>query len=310
MSGHRRRKGIDAGKYEILYDLPKGEYDRECVGGITTKTVRAGKMLEVECFPRIVKGDLTKADEDRTRRKSTKSQDNLNRQNAKKKVRRLLETNFGPGDYWITLTFDYGRLDFAFANLKDYQAEIDKLGLPQNDEAARRMAVNFLRRIKTLLARSGGDRKRFKYLYVIETGREPRDEDPHPLIRYHVHLVMSGDHLDRDGIEKLWSYGYVNTKRLQLRDNGLADLAEYITKQRRFMHQWSGSKNLKKPTVTVSHRKVSRRRAALVAADVRMNAKEIFEKLYPDYILAEEPVIKYSDYVAGAYIYARMRRRD
>jgi hypothetical protein len=39
------------------------------------------------------------------------------------------------------------------------------------------------------------------------------------------------------------------------------------------------------------------------------DGKDILEKLYPEYRLEEVPVVKYSDFVAGAYIYARMRRR-
>ena len=57
----------------------------------------------------------------------------------------------------------------------------------------------------------------------------------------------------------------------------------------------------------MSSRKISRRRAAQIAADVQANAREIFEKIYPGYTL-QEAEVKYSDFVAGAYIYARMRR--
>ena len=61
--------------------------------------------------------------------------------------------------------------------------------------------------------------------------------------------------------------------------------------------------------MTVSDRKVSRRRASMVARDVEWNGKEIFEAIYPGYRLMDPPAVRYSDYVAGAYIYARMRRR-
>ena len=49
-------------------------------------------------------------------------------------------------------------------------------------------------------------------------------------------------------------------------------------------------------------------RAALIAADVQANAREILEAIYPGYRL-ENAEVKYSDFVAGAYIYARLRRR-
>ena len=73
------------------------------------------------------------------------------------------------------------------------------------------------------------------------------------------------------------------------------------------MRRWEHSRNLKKPDERVSDRKIPRRRAALVARDVQANGREIFEKLYPGYRL-EEARVRYSDFAAGAYIYARMRR--
>ena len=39
----------DASNYEILFDLPSGEYSPAEVGGIRTRTVRAGNTIEVEC---------------------------------------------------------------------------------------------------------------------------------------------------------------------------------------------------------------------------------------------------------------------
>ena len=47
-----------------------------------------------------------------------------------------------------------------------------------------------------------------------------------------------------------------------------------------------------------------------MAAEARYAAAEIFEKVYPGYRLVEEPEVRVSDYVPGAFIYARMRRRD
>ena len=60
----------------------------------------------------------------------------------------------------------------------------------------------------------------------------------------------------------------------------------------------------------VSDRKVSRRRLALLAEDIMRDGRAILEKLYPGYRVAEPPIVRFSDFVAGAYIYARMRRRD
>ena len=72
---------------------------------------------------------------------------------------------------------------------------------------------------------------------------------------------------------------------------------------------WSGSKNLIRPEVKTSDARISRRRAAQIAADVRANAPEIFAKVYPDYRLVDWPKVETSDFVAGGYIYAKLRRR-
>ena len=65
----------DASRYEILYDLPQGEYSAREAGGTSTRTIRAGDSLEVECFPIIhVSQD---AKRDAKRRASTKAQENL-----------------------------------------------------------------------------------------------------------------------------------------------------------------------------------------------------------------------------------------
>ena len=57
-------------------------------------------------------------------------------------------------------------------------------------------------------------------------------------------------------------------------------------------------------------RKMSRRRAMKVARDVQIDGREIFEKLYTGYRVAEDIRVTYSDFMPGAYIYCRMRKRD
>ena len=73
-------KQSEAWRYEILYDLPEGEYNPAEVGGTRTKTIRAGDSLEVESFPIVYVSDGAKRE--RKTRKSGKSQQMLNRINA------------------------------------------------------------------------------------------------------------------------------------------------------------------------------------------------------------------------------------
>lgn len=301
-------KRTDTAKYEILYDLPQGEYGEKEVGGIKTRTIRAGDSLEVEAFP-ITKVSA-EAKREAIHRKSTKAQEKLNLKNARKRIRRLAEHNFKAGDIVLHPTFNYGFFDRAFANIQEIRREMEAMGIPMDEDSARKIIKNFIARIRRLIKRRGGDPAEFKYIYVIETTKEPRDDDFNALpARYHYHMIISSmGILTSDDLAALWKFGYVKAEPLDFRFNGLEGLCTYITKQRKFTRRWAHSKNLQEPDVKESCRKISRRRAAQIAADVQANAREIMEKVYPGYAL-EDCEVRYSDFIAGAYIYARMRRR-
>ena len=302
------RVSVDTTKYEILFDLQEGEQDEKAIGGIRTRTIRAGDSLEVESFPITNIG--TEARREAQRRKSSKAQERLNLRNAQKRIRRLAEANFKPGDIVLHPTYNYGFIDRAFGNMESIRREMEIVGIPMDDDAARRQIKNFLARVRRYIKRMGGDAKELKYIYVIETTKEPRDDDYNALpARYHYHLIISSlGILTAEALQSMWTHGYVKAEPLDFRFNGIAGLCKYITKQRKFTRRWAHSKNLKEPEEKISNRRISRRKAAQIAADVQGNAREILEKIYPGYTL-EEAEVRYSDFVAGAYIYARMRRR-
>lgn len=301
-------KQSEAWRYEILYDLPEGEYNPAEVGGTRTKTIRAGDSLEVESFPIVYVSDGAKRE--RKTRKSGKSQQMLNRINAEKKFRRLVENNFTSGDWVAHPTYDYGFIDRGFCNVNDTIKALREAGYPMDDEEAVRVMRNFIRRLKKRVQQKGGDPKQLKYVYVVEATRLPRDGEINPLPpRYHYHMVFSSlGVITINDINELWQYGFSKAQPVDTRFNGLEGLSNYFLKQRRGKRKWSSSKNLKKPEEKVSNRKISRRRAAMIADDVQHNGREIMEKLYPGYS-CERIEVKYSDFIAGAYIYARMRRR-
>lgn len=304
----------DASRYEILYDLPSGEYNRAEVGGIRTRTVRAGDTIEVECYPLTRIG--ARAVEEAARRKRQRAcQEKLNRKNAEKKIRRYIEENFTTAAYVLTLTWDYGRIDRFHMSA----AEADRLwydyGLPVDEEDARRALNNFYRRVKTRIRQRGGDPRAMKHLYVLEITHANKGGFAH----YHFHLVIEAPGLTDADLKALWPHGFARADRLSFRDEGPARLANYLTKSHtteeqtsdgRRLRRWGHSKNLREPTETVSDRKLSRRRAALIAADVQANGVAIFESLYPGYQCVETPRVFHSDFVAGAYIYARLRKID
>jgi hypothetical protein len=300
----------DIQKYEILYDLPHGEYSDREVGAICTKTIIAGDSLEVEAFPVIAVSGEAKLE--RKRRQSTQAQAKLNLENCRKRVRRLMEANFKPGDLLLHPTYDYGFVDRSFSNLDDIRREWKELGYPEEDDDAERQIINFIRRLKRRVKRKGGSLKDFKYIYVIESKRKKYDDDFNALPpRYHYHMAITSlGVLTIDDINELWQYGRSDARTLDFRFNGLEALGKYIVKESlgRNSKKYRHSKNLQEPEIKTSYRKISRRRAALIAGDVRANGREILEKIYPGYVL-EDCIVKYSDFVAGAYIYARLRRR-
>lgn len=299
----------DAAKYELLYDLPEGEYSRTEVGAQRTKSFRAGDTIEIECSPIVYIPDGARRE--RRTRQTSKSQLILNRRKAEDRFRRLCEANFGPGDWVAHPTYDYGFVDRGFSNNRDTIRAIEAAGYPTNDDEAKRIISNFFRRLRDRVKRKGGDPKAFKYIYVVEATRIPRDGDIDPLPpRYHYHMIFSGMDglITINDINELWQYGYSKAQPVDDRFNGLEGLSNYFVKQRRGKRKWASSKNLKQPEVRVSDRKISRRRAAMIAQDVQHNGREILEALYPGYS-CERVEVKYSDFVAGAYIYARLRRR-
>ena len=306
---------LEAGsKYEILYDLAEGEVDIMALGGVRTRTIRAGETLELEVFPLINASAPARAEY--KKRRSSPAQVELNRRNAMKRIRRLCEANFGTGDIVLHPTFDYGFEDYAFSNPKDRRLEFDRLGLPMDESEARRKFKNFIDRVKRYVKKCGKDPKELKYLYVMEKTKEPRDEDINALpAHFHFHAIISGMDgcLTVEKLNELWGHGYTRAEPVNMRFNGLKGFTTYIAKRITRLGRkvrWAKSQNMTEPEVRESDRRVSRTRLAKIARDVMADGKEILEKLYPEYRLEEVPVVRYSDFIAGAYIYARMRRRS
>ena len=122
----------DTSSYEILFDLPAGDYNDAEVGGIRTKTIRAGESIEVECFPIVKVGEAARRE--MRRRRCRPAQAILNRRNAEKRIRRLLEANFTRQDYSLTLTWDYGAVDREHMGYAQARKLWDAMNLPVDEE--------------------------------------------------------------------------------------------------------------------------------------------------------------------------------
>lgn len=274
------RRGYEA--EEALYTTEaRRDFCKKGVLLMRTKTIKAGNYLECEIYPVV---DMETAGRIRTGKRTTKAQKEVNLRNARKKLERLMNANFGTGDLIAHLTME----------------ETD-------DEAGmRRIARNFIGRLRARARKKGVE---LRYIYVLEaTGAQERR-------RGHMHMVLNGGWISRDEIEAMWGHGLSRVDRVQRQEKGLCGFAQYITQrketQEKLLHRrWACSKGLKQPVVLTSDHKFTRAASARIAAAVGMDARAEFERRYPGYMLVEQPLVRYSELAPGAYIYAFMRKKE
>lgn len=314
-----------AEKYAFLFDKEnREELLMKGVGNQRVKTVRAGELLYIASFP--VWNTKAQAEQAKNAPRNAEAVRWVNVRNRRTRFEQIVHANFGRDDYYFTATYTESpkgnrRLD------EDYYRDE-----PKDEIEAQSNVRKFIRALRALVRRKGGEVKKLKYLYVTEETYTRHPDPAYDRARYHHHMLITrevgnGVRLTRDEIEQLWqdmpfASGRVRCDRLQPdTNNGLSAVAQYLVKQekgetlvtekgaRKNQHRYAGSKNLKKPEPTVADHKISKRRVQRLATDVRANAKDIFESLYPGYKLCEEPTVRTSDYVEGAYIYAKMIRK-
>ena len=311
----------DAEKYAVLAEAHALENMREGtkvdhrdVGGYRTKTVYAGEYLYVSCYPligananRIQKRRLEEdlAAENLKRSKIRARYAKYNNKRRTEEFEQLVHASFEKGDLHICCTYEMQ--DYLHGEKEEQRTREDAL----------RDIRNFLRRVKYLLKKHGCDLAQFRWICCTVT-KEDHSEAVNPRPdRHHHHLLVHGVPAElRNDVENLWLLGYCNADRLQDSDKGLAAMAGYIARQeggfsgeKPGMKSYTTSRNIIRPTVKTSDRAISRRRASVIAADVRYAGQEIFEKLYEGYRLVEEARVVVSTFVAGAYIYAKLRAK-
>lgn len=227
---------------------------------INEKNIYSGKMFEVEFYPVYADGRRMPSRAPKVR-PSKKEQKALNNKNARKKLTRLVNTNFGRGDYAVHGTY------------RDSE-------MPSTEDEARRDIVNYIRRIKRLRKKLG--LPELKYIYVIEAKVSKKTG----VLRWHWHMIMSGG-IDRDTIEEMWPHGdHVNCDRLQPNEKGCEALAKYMVKEPMGSKRWAQSKNLKKPTIKTKSGKFTKRGMATIAHR-RIDDKDYWENRYKGYRFLE-----------------------
>lgn len=317
MEGIQMRGLHDAEKYAVLAaayaseNVQEGTHVRnEGVGGYRTKTVYAGDRLYISVYP-LIGGNASREQRRRLeelsaeREKCARLRAKYQRYNNRRRIRefeQLVHENFRQGDLHVCCTY----------SLQDYR-EYSALVFRTREDAKREIR-NYIRRVRHMLKRHGAKLDEFRWICVTvskagiqEAGRPFPD-------RHHHHLLMHGvPEALRGAVESLWELGYCNADRLRRLSDGFAAIAGYIARQESSStyageRSFTTSRNIKRPRVTTCDSKISRRRVAMIAADVRMYGREIFGKLFPGYRLADEIRVEASQFVAGAYIYACLER--
>lgn len=314
----KKGKLHDAERHAVLAAVyAKGDLsvDHSNVGAYRTKTVKAGEFLYVSCYPlvpanirREQDAVLREKDAEMKRGKLRARWNRYNNMRRSWKFEQLVHANFGAGDFHVCCTYE----------VEDWDADRSQIA-DRTREDAKRDVRNYLARLRRLLKKHGCDLSGFRWIVCTVTKESMKEAaNPRPDSHHH-HLLISGipEELRTDA-ELLWNLGYCNADRLQDdRSTGIAAMAGYIARQegsasgeRAGEKSYSCSRNIIRPEERASDAKISRRRVSLIAADVRANAREIFEKCWPGYRLSDEPKVLTSEFVAGAYIYARLRMKE
>lgn len=234
-------------------------------------------LLEAQVYPTFKDKKDVPAKEKKG--ETRQAQKRLNDKNARRYLIRLACINFAKGDIWAT---------FGWNNEH----------LPKNLDGAKKDIKNFIRRINYHRKKVGLENVKYICILAVDD-----------TVRPHFHILMSGDGIDRDELEELWTKcERKNTRRIKPDDNFLIlGLTTYVSNNPHGTKRWYSSKNLKKPDApTRSYSKFKKTRVEKMAKD-HEELKEQMEKAYTGFKFLDAEV-KYNGINAAFYIYARMVR--
>lgn len=159
-------------------------------------------------------------------------QKRLNEENSRRAFRLLVNENFIPGDYHVTLTYR------------------DK-NLPTDKRAAHENLVRYIRKLRCIYNKH---KKALKYLYITECGKLHG--------RIHHHVLVSSSGFKRDTVEEVWTLGRANAISLKPDPDGTFNsLADYLMKSignaERYARTWNCSRNIHRPDMRIKDNKIS-----------------------------------------------------
>lgn len=188
------------------------------------ETCRAGRTIEITKMftTRFNKKGITRGE---NQKPTPKQMQVINERNAETKLRRLINTNYGPGDLHITLTYK-------------------KETRPAPEEAKTELE-KFIRKIRSAYRKN---EEELNYILVTEYKNKS----------IHHHLIVNVvDSIPTKTFDRLWKKG--RNRFTYLDDSGQYDaLAHYLIKETRktfrevgspSRKRWNASKNLKKPEI-------------------------------------------------------------
>ncbi len=178
----------------------------------------------------------------------------------------LLNTNFRPGDFSVTFTYDSEHHpapdDFARAD-KDF--------------------TNAKNRLYRLCDKKGIERPKW---VVVSEYCTTDQETGKVLGRHHHHVALQHTiGLTREMVEQIWKMGLVRCEPLHFDHGSIESLAMYITKNKRCKRHWRQSRGLQEPLMPrPNDSKVSRSKLKLMCENC-LEDRDFWEKMYPGYTL-------------------------
>lgn len=259
---------------------------RRGIIGYRTRRIIHGPMMDVLVYPIYSRAFRPEVRAAIAEHKPTREAQRLiNHRRSQDRLIRLANHNFEDGDQLLTITFRE----------------------PEGDEAAKREIRKWERRMRRYWRKRGRELKYLCTLEVTESEMHGRN--------YHLHAIVNGHGFDRNEIEHIWGNGFCNTRSHQANDKQFGGFAAYLTvykpkQEKAGRKAWWGSRNLIQPPETYSDHRMSTHKMERIARGMEKDGQFWVEKAFPKYRCIDEVICRRSDFVPGAYMFARMRLRD
>lgn len=194
----------------------------------TKKIISAGPLVLEAIYPRGKAQDTPKARAAK-RKLSSEAQQRMNQKYSYQKLELQLAANYGPGDLWVTVTYDDDHL-------------------PKTRAEAMSNFKYFLRKLRAARGKKAAP--------VVHWNAEHKHEHDDPLQhrRWHHHFCLNATGDDYDLIRSCWIYGSnIEIRRIKIdKDHSYESLARYMCKESRDqpgLRCWSYTRNAKHPEI-------------------------------------------------------------